>query len=344
MRFTSTTDRSSSAHRPGDLSLKGNWVLATVLLLVGSAACAPAEAPEVAPARAVPAREEAPAPEGRVTQSGIITNGIITNGIITNGIITNGIITNGIITNGIITNGLSNLALASADFVEWFNTSTAEHATLMSYLVRCALPEGQTRTYTHPSTGQGYSWAGGLGLAVGWASGNPATALEQQVVTACLLAHVNKFGIHVNVSMLGQDAQGTPVPVAAHELTTFSEPEGCFFGNGFTGNPTLYAGSDHAPLSAAQSSVRACGMDRAGGGVDCAPLVHVGACSQYCTKDATGTYYTSCTYNGVTYQPLTTRIRPAELYTCGDGVCQVSERCGTGTAYDSCAADCGACP
>jgi hypothetical protein len=144
--------------------------------------------------------------------------------------------------------------------------------------------------------------------------------------------------------MLGEDAQGTPVPVSAGELTTYSEPEGCFFGNGFDGSGALYAGSDHDTLDASQSSVRACALDWAGGGADCAPIVHVGACSQYCTKDSTDTYYTSCTYNGVTYQPLTTRIRPAELYTCGDGVCQVSEHCGTGSTYDNCGLDCGACP
>jgi hypothetical protein len=73
-------------------------------------------------------------------------------------------------------------------------------------------------------------------------------------------------------------------------------------------------------------------------------MQYVGSCSQYCTRDATNTYYTSCTYGGVTYRPITTRMKAADLYSCGDGVCQATESCGTGTTPNSCAADCGACP
>jgi hypothetical protein len=73
-------------------------------------------------------------------------------------------------------------------------------------------------------------------------------------------------------------------------------------------------------------------------------MEHVGSCESFCTLDATGTQYTSCTYNGVTYKPLTTRISPADIYTCGDHVCQFTEHCGTGTTADNCGVDCGACP
>jgi hypothetical protein len=69
----------------------------------------------------------------------------------------------------------------------------------------------------------------------------------------------------------------------------------------------------------------------------------VGSCSTYCTKDSTNTFYTSCTYNGTTYRPITTRMKSSDIYTCGDGVCQATEHCGTGTTPSSCAADCGSC-
>jgi hypothetical protein len=69
----------------------------------------------------------------------------------------------------------------------------------------------------------------------------------------------------------------------------------------------------------------------------------VGNCGLFCTLDASLTYYTSCTYNGVTYQPLTTRMRPADVYRCGDGVCQRTESCGVGVNYNNCSLDCGAC-
>jgi hypothetical protein len=72
-----------------------------------------------------------------------------------------------------------------------------------------------------------------------------------------------------------------------------------------------------------------------------------GYCPDMCTdnKDRSRIgYYKGCTFNGVTYHPITTQLRPDEVYLCGDGVCQVSEHCGTGNTYDSCWNDCGACP
>jgi hypothetical protein len=43
------------------------------------------------------------------------------------------------------------------------------------------------------------------------------------------------------------------------------------------------------------------------------------------------------------YLPITTRILPSDLYKCGDGTCQFTEQCGTGTTAASCQADCGVC-
>jgi len=59
--------------------------------------------------------------------------------------------------------------------------------------------------------------------------------------------------------------------------------------------------------------------------------------------DASWLYYTSCTYQGRTWRPLTTRLREQDIYTCGDGTCQPTESCGTSNRYDSCKKDCGTC-
>ena len=40
------------------------------------------------------------------------------------------------------------------------------------------------------------------------AGGSQATLVEQQVVSACLAAHTNKFGVHVTLAMMGTNAQG----------------------------------------------------------------------------------------------------------------------------------------
>jgi hypothetical protein len=71
--------------------------------------------------------------------------------------------------------------------------------------------------------------------------------------------------------------------------------------------------------------------------------MYVGSCTTYCTLDASKTYYTSCLYNGVTYKPITTRLRNEDIYTCGDGVCQITESCGTSNQYNNCLLDCGPC-
>jgi hypothetical protein len=136
------------------------------------------------------------------------------------------------------------------------------------------------------------------------------------------------------------------VPYTSSELSTFSRKEGCFFGNLFN-NEGIYAITDSGTLNADQSSARGCALStiKDDTNEECAPLVRLPeTCDKFCTLDKSKTYYTSCTYNGIAYQPVTTRIRPEEIYRCGDGTCQLTEKCGTGTTADSCKSDCGVCP
>ncbi len=74
----------------------------------------------------------------------------------------------------------------------------------------------------------------------------------------------------------------------------------------------------------------------------CPPLVHIGSCHSICPHDATGTYFTQCTYKGITYRPITTRLAVQDIYSCGDGICQPAESCGNGYSANSCQ-DCGTC-
>jgi hypothetical protein len=259
-----------------------------------------------------------------------------------NGLSVNGLSVNGLSVNGLSVNGLSVNGLSTATFRDWFTADPAVRDTVMRYVVRCAVPSGQARTYTSPVTGLTYQWQGQLGLAPGWASGAPATLAEQQVVSACLAAHTNKYGLAVSISVQGQTAQGVPIPTTPEELASHSAREACFFGNLFTAGG-IFAATDRPTLNAAESTPRACGLTSHPGTTECAPMAHVGFCSDFCTLDASGLFYSQCTYNGVAYQPLTTRILPSDIYRCGDGTCQFTEHCGTGTTYDSCAADCGPC-
>ncbi len=269
----------------------------------------------------------------------------VPNGLSVNGLSVNGLSVNGLSVNGLSVNGLSVNGLSTQSFQGWFGQHSTLSDILMQYVVRCAMTPLQSLAYTHPGTGVSYHWQGQLGLAPGWSAGLPPSLTEQQAITACLAAHVNPFGAHVTVSMLGRDSLGLPLPYTQQELNKYSEPEGCFFGNAFAPQGHFLAATARPYLSESESSPRACGLASQPGSEVCAPIVHVGQCQDFCTLDETGKYYMQCTYGGVTYtRPVTTRIRPADIYTCGDGVCQFTESCGTGTTADSCAADCGACP
>ena len=259
-----------------------------------------------------------------------------------NGISVNGISLNGLSVNGISVNGISVNGLTSSAFSTWFSQDPVLGHEVMTYVVRCAVPLGERREHTDVQTGRTYTWWGTLGLAPDWASGNPATLKEQQLVSACLAAHVNKYGKSVPISVLGKNARGAII-FSGWELSQFSEKEACFFGNLFNGEG-VYAGNDGDSVSPRDSNARGCGLLSSGKDKDaCAPIVRLSKCHSACTLDATRTYYTSCTYKGTTYVPLTTRLREQDVYRCGDGTCQFTESCGNGSQYNNCRSDCGRC-
>ncbi|HLM45032.1 MAG TPA: hypothetical protein VK458_14255, partial [Myxococcaceae bacterium] len=227
-----------------------------------------------------------------------------------------GISANGISANGLAANGLTLNGLASASFSAWFMNDPTTSNMLMKYLVRCAVPAGESRSFTDPQTGELYTWVGNLGLAPGWAGGAPANLTEQQVITACLLAHVNQSGMNLPISVLGRDAQGTLIPYTLQELMTYSVHEACFFGNLFT-QQGLYFGTDRNSRNRNTLLTRACSVSADGVldryqsvAANCAPLQFAGSCLQRCQVDMQGgPFYKTCTYNGVTYPAITTRMR-----------------------------------
>jgi hypothetical protein len=261
-----------------------------------------------------------------------------------NGISTNGLSGNGLCGNGLGASGLTAAHLSTASFASWFNNNPDLASVVVRYVYKCAAPAGTSITWTNPKTNVSYTWAGGLGLAPGWVSGDSATVAEQQVISACLAALVNKYGVSVTIAVEGRTATGTQIGIGPSELATYSVKEACFFGNLFNGEG-VYVGLDHWPWDARTSSVRACALSKQSEGPsrECPPLFQVDSCHKYCTPDRTRTFYESCTYNGITYRPLTTRLNPADVYKCGDGVCQFTESCGDGTDANDCNADCGAC-
>jgi len=264
----------------------------------------------------------------------------------TNGMSMNGLSLNGMSLNGLSLNGLSLNGLSTSAFQSWFHQDATTRAMTMSYLVKCAKAVTDSLTWTDPTTSTTYTWPGELGLAPGWSGGAAMTVAEQQVISACLAAHANKYGVHVPIAVEGRGATGVEIVKATNELASYPIREAAWFGNLVSGDG-VFVCLDHTPWLPQFSSPRACAIDLAPKGQTspvCAPIVFTGPCASICTADLTGTYYTSCKWNNKTYQPLVTRFQTASVYSCGDGVCEISESCGTGTIASSCKADCGVCP
>lgn len=294
-------------------------------LAIALAACGPAEAPEHA----------ATGSDGLTSYNGLANNGLANNGLANNGLANNGLTALGLLG-----------TLGSTSFGTWFNQDPALADSVLRYVAKCALAPGTSVTWKNRTTGLTYTWTGELGLAPGWATSRRApAAAETRTVTACLAALANKYGLTVPISLQGRSVTGAAIPLAAGELTTYSVQEGCFFGDVFDGTG-VFVGLDHQSWDAQTTSARACALDvhLSGTNASCPPIYQVGFCRTYCRPDASGTSWASCTWNGATYPAITTRLRPEEVYRCGDGVCQFTERCGTSNGADSCASDCGACP
>jgi hypothetical protein len=287
-----------------------------------------------------------------MTANGMTANGMTANGMTANGADTGAVVTNGLPKsdpnwNGLSESGLTTKALTNRAFSSWFTAVGASYADMvMRYVAKCALSSAQSLTYTD-ATGAAYTWPGNLGLAPAWASGKAIPANEQQLVSACLAAHANKYGLHIALSIRGQMSDGTFLAVDSAENATYTAFEACFFGNLFDGSG-VFAAADKSFGSTGITSPRACAIDP-NGVSQCPPMVVLpGGCTKYCSgiggsdPSIHGTY-TSCSWNGVTYAPVNTHLLPSDVYKCGDGVCQFTESCYDATTKTGCSQDCGSC-
>lgn len=168
---------------------------------------------------------------------------------------------------------------------------------VLFYTAVCALPAGEW-LQIETTTGHSYVYPGVFGLAPGWETG-PMTATERGMVSACLLAHVNAYGISVPISV--RDAER--IGASELEAELFPVLEGAFFGDAFSAEgPAYYAcNGEREPLAARLSSsrsLRVCTDDTP----DCR-VTPVGRCLEVCDSYTPGYGWSGCVGgDGVRYR------------------------------------------
>lgn len=104
---------------------------------------------------------------------------------------------------------------------------------VLDYLVGCALPAGQSFNVT--AGGTTYNFKGDAGLAKSWSS-TKLTEKQQRWISACMLARVNNQGQLMKISMRGPHHA---LHVTSTETGRFTQEEGVYYGNIFTGAAPL---------------------------------------------------------------------------------------------------------
>jgi len=111
--------------------------------------------------------------------------------------------------------------------------TTADGRTTVSYLVKCALPAGQS-IVKQDQNGVNYTFPGSLGLASAWGTSSCGQTC-QMWVSACMLSMVNTTGMHYPIWIDGQ-----PATVGWGQNISYPYQEGSFFGNLFTSSGPAY--------------------------------------------------------------------------------------------------------
>jgi hypothetical protein len=106
-----------------------------------------------------------------------------------------------------------------------FMTTDAGRKTV-AYLVKCALASNDSLT-KRDQNGTTYTFPGGLGLCPAWKNGGVATNRScQNMVSACMMAHINTSGVHVPLWM---DSESPAIGWGVS--SAYPKQEGTFFGN-----------------------------------------------------------------------------------------------------------------
>lgn len=111
---------------------------------------------------------------------------------------------------------------------------TSEGREVLAYVVKCALSDSEVLVFE--SQGVEYEFEGVLGLVPDWKTRGLSIS-ERRLISACLLAHGNAFGVSVPISARIDDL----IPVGDDEKARYVRHEGAFYGDVFETAQPMYA-------------------------------------------------------------------------------------------------------
>ncbi|APR85997.1 Hypothetical protein A7982_11346 [Minicystis rosea] len=231
-----------------------------------------------------------------------VSAAIVPNAIVPNAIVPNAIVPNAIVPNAIVPNALAFSAMSSGARAALTDPGAAGELSRMfvAYTVGCALKSTHSFSFAWTDA-QGVvhdeTYTGMIGLAPGWATEPLSDEVQQRLVSGCLAARTNYFGVTVQIS-LRSPQNPLKKDLTSAEVAAYPHVEGAFWGNLFTTSPALSACYNASNESIARSAQRVCATGAVGDGgqpVPCGPIALAGACSTVCPNlGGDGTFYTSC--------------------------------------------------
>ena len=206
-------------------------------------------------------------------------------------------VADGPLINGALSDGT--LLLDSEAFAAM--SATATGMDVLDYAIECALSSDDV-VFTSAEGGH-YGQRGRLGLAPQWKERALDTS-AQRALSACILSHVNLFGVHVPFSARDY----AELETSSDEIARYSRYEATFYGNLFAATPSMYVCSgDPAPdmsvpygshdLTFGDRLLRRCSdVDNSGDSSDSGTgetlcgFTLVGSCSDVCDSQVEGSH------------------------------------------------------
>jgi hypothetical protein len=186
--------------------------------------------------------------------------------------------------------------------------ASSEGRDMLKYIVRCALPHGHSLEVPHDSSHDRLD--GEFGLAPDW-SHAPLSAAGRRWVSACVLGFVNAFGVHVLVSMRGEQ-ENLKATVSDDERKAFAYREAAFYGDIFSTTPLAYVCRADTSGSSPVRDKRVCSDPSEQPGLSRCGMIIVGRCADVCAAENPVDHsFSQCRGGDRTYDEVVTVFLPS---------------------------------